>query len=74
MTAYIETRAFPDALSVRVGDLIPVWCRSATILHHDNGAATARAHKTEITAVRAAIARARAEVRIAEIDAAKRVA
>jgi hypothetical protein len=65
MTAYIETRAFPDDLSTRIGDLIPSWCRSVVILHHDNGAATARAHKSEIGRVRTAINQARAEARLA---------
>ena len=67
MTNYITTRTFPAYLTGRVDDLIPHWCRSATMRHFDDvGLASITAHRSEINAVRRAINLAKAEERLAQ--------
>ena len=67
MDNYITTRTFPADLTCRVGDLIPEWCRSASIHHFDDvGLASVTAHRSEIQAVRTAINFAKAEERLAQ--------
>ena len=67
MTNYITTRTFPADLTCRVGDLIPAWCRSASIHHFDDvGLASVTAHRSEIQAVRSAINLAKVEKTFAQ--------
>ena len=72
-SSYVKTVLFPEAIACRVGDLIPAWCRSATMHHYEDiGSASITAHRTEIAAVRRAINQAYAEARLREIETAAR--
>lgn len=67
MSAYVETRRFPAAISSRVSDLIPAHYRSVRMYHHDDETCSVCGHRSEIAHARRAIRIARREAEVAHV-------